>query len=68
MTQKYIGMFLQPEVYSDYRRTNIPDLQPVSGANVIVRWDYPATENLFNSNAPAAGSVNVYADRVGWNR
>lgn len=68
MTQKYIGMFLQPEVYSDYRRTNIPDLQPVSGSNVPVRWDYPATENLFNSNAPAAGSVNIYSDRVGWNR
>jgi len=68
MTQKYIGMFLQPEVYSDYRRTNIPNLSPVAGSNVPVRWDYPADEYLFNSSAPADGSVNFYTDKVGWNR
>ena len=68
MTQKYIGLFLDPEVYNDYRRTNIPDLVPVSGTNVPVRWDYSSTEYLFNSNSPAEGSVNIYTDRVGWNR
>ncbi|MEE9372897.1 MAG: SusD/RagB family nutrient-binding outer membrane lipoprotein [Saprospiraceae bacterium] len=68
MIQKYIGLYLQPEVYNDYRRTNIPELDPVSGPNVPVRWAIPQTEVLFNSNAPAAGSINVFTDRVGWNR
>lgn len=67
MTQKYIAMFLQPETYGDYRRTNIPDLVPVSGSNVPVRWDYPSDEYLFNSNL-AEGSVDFYNDRVWWNR
>lgn len=68
MLQKYVGMYLQPEVYNDYRRTNVPVLEPVSGSNVPVRWAIPQTEILFNSNAPAAGSINVFTDRVGWNR
>lgn len=68
LNQKYIAMFLQPEVYADYRRTNVPNLVPVSGANVPVRWDYSSDEYLFNSNAPSEGDVNVFTDRVGWNR
>ncbi len=68
MTQKYIAMFLQPEVYSDWRRTGIPALSPVSGTAIPVRWNYPATEILFNSNAPTEGEVNIYTDRVGWNQ
>ena len=67
MTQKYIGLFLQPEVYNDYRRTNIPQLDPVSGSNVPVRWDYSSDEYLFNSNL-SDGQVNFYTDRVGWNK
>jgi hypothetical protein len=68
MTQKYIAMFLQPEVYSDWRRTAIPALTPVSGTTVPVRWNYAATEFLFNSNAPAESEVNIYTDKVGWNK
>ncbi len=68
MTEKYIGMFLQPEVFSDFRRTGIPALTPVSGTAVMVRWPIPQTETLFNSNAPAAGTIDVFTDKVGWNR
>ncbi|MFT4566468.1 MAG: hypothetical protein ACI9FN_001424 [Saprospiraceae bacterium] len=68
MTQKYIGLYLQPEVYNDYRRTNIPNLSPVSGSNVPVRWPIAQTEELFNANAPAPGSIDIYNDKVGWNR
>lgn len=68
MTQKYIAMYLQPEVYSDWRRTGIPSLSPVSGNAVPVRWNYAETEILFNSNAPAAADVNFYTDKVGWNQ
>ena len=67
-TQKYIGLYLQPQVYNDFRRTGFPDLAPVSGTAVPVRWDYSSDEYLFNSNSPAEGSVNIYTDRVGWNR
>ena len=67
MTQKYIGLFLQPEVYNDFRRTGIPALTPVSGTAVPVRWDYPSNEYLFNSNLDE-GSVDIFTDRVGWNR
>lgn len=67
MIQKYIAMFLQPETYSDYRRTNIPDLVPVSGSIVPVRWDYPSDEYLFNTNL-TEGAIDFYNDRVWWNR
>ncbi len=68
MTQKYIALFLQPEAYNDWRRTDIPRLIPTSGNAIPIRWDYSATEYLFNANAPAEGSVNIFTDRVGWNR
>ncbi len=68
MTQKYIAMFLLPEVYSDWRRTGIPLLVPVSGNAVPVRWDYSSDEYQFNANAPEESSVNMFTDKVGWNR
>lgn len=68
MTQKYIAMFLQPEAYSDWRRTGIPYIQPTSGTKVPVRWHYSSNEYLFNSNAPTEGQVNIFTDKVGWNR
>jgi len=68
MTQKYIAMFLQPENYSDWRRTGIPALTPVSGTAIPVRWHYSSDEYLFNSNSPSETEVNIFADKVGWNR
>lgn len=68
MTQKYIAMFLQPEVYSDWRRTAIPALTPTSGPTIPVRWDYASTEYLFNTNSPAETEVSIYNDKVGWNQ
>ena len=68
MTQKYIAMYLQPEVYSDWRRTGIPALTPVSGTTIPVRWNYALNEYLFNTNAPDETSIDIYTDKVGWNR
>jgi hypothetical protein len=68
MIQKHIAMFLQPESYSDYRRTGIPLLFPVSGSNIPVRWNYAADEYQFNSSAPAESTINIYEDRVDWNQ
>lgn len=65
MTQKYIGMFVQPEAFSDWRRTGIPSLTPVSGSSVPRRWFYPENEYLFNSSAPARDD-NLLYQRVDW--
>ncbi len=59
MTQKYIGLFVQPEAFIDWRRTGIPSLTAVPEATSTViarRWFYPENEYLFNSSAPARDS------------
>lgn len=62
MTQKYIGLFGQPQVFNDMRRQ--PNLEPysnmapTSGTQLPVRWNYPADELLFNENA--AGYVTTH--------
>lgn len=66
MTQKYIAMYLQPEVYSDWRRTNIPSLEPVTGTTIPVRWHYSSDEYLFNANAPSEADIDIFTDKVGW--
>ncbi len=68
MTQKYIGMFVQPEAFSDWRRTGIPSLTavPESTSTVIPRrWFYPENEYLFNESAPARDSDLLF-QRVDW--
>lgn len=52
MTQKYLAMFAQPESWTDWRRTGIPALTPVSGTAVPTSFDYANQSYLFNSNAP----------------
>ncbi|MEL6132128.1 MAG: SusD/RagB family nutrient-binding outer membrane lipoprotein, partial [Bacteroidota bacterium] len=63
MTQKYIAMFADPEVFIDWRRTGIPTLTPNSGSEVPRRLPYPEQEILFNSNTPT--QLTIF-DRVGW--
>lgn len=65
MTQKYIGLFVQPEAFSDWRRTGIPNLTPVAGSEVPRRWFYPENEYLFNSSAPERDDQLLFK-RVGW--
>lgn len=68
MTQKYVGMFVQAEAFSDWRRTGIPNLTsvPESTSNVIPRrWFYPENEYLFNESAPARDSDLLFK-RVDW--
>lgn len=68
LIQKYIGLFVQPEVYNDYRRTGFPVLTPVSGSQVPVRWNYPSNELLFNTNVPGPMDANLYTPKVDWNQ
>ena len=66
MTQKYIGMFVQPEVFSDWRRTGIPALTAVTGSDGVPRsWDLGENEYLFNPNAPARDAKALWK-RVDW--
>jgi len=46
-------MFVQPEVWSDWRRTGIPALTPTSGTAVPTSFDYAQVSSFFNTNSPA---------------
>ncbi len=66
MTQKYIALFTQSEVWSDWRRTGFPTLTPNAGAslNEIPRR-FPTAQNdrLYNTNAVVVSSLT---ERVWW--
>ena len=54
MTQKYIAMFTQPEVWADWRRTNLPALTPNPDAEVASiprRLTTAQSERLYNTKA-----------------
>jgi len=54
MFQKWIAMFTQPESWSDWRRTNIPNLTPNPNgfqSTIPVRYPTEQNERLLNPNA-----------------
>jgi hypothetical protein len=54
MNQKYIAMFTQPEVWTDWRRTGFPTLTPNAGANIAGiprRMPTAQNERLYNNSA-----------------
>ncbi len=68
MTQKYIDMFTQPEVWADWRRTELPVLQPnpegvLSG--IPQRLKTPIDERINNSNAVVVSNM---LQKVWWNQ
>ena len=56
MVQKYFAMFLQPEAWSDWRRTGSPALAPNTGnvlGSIPRRYLYPQSERSYNAaNTP----------------
>lgn len=68
MTQKYIGEFLSPEVWTDWRRTGLPALTPnpngTLGGQIPRSFLYPISEVNLNKNTPANTSMTrrVYWD------
>lgn len=66
---KYLALFLNPEVYSDYRRTGYPDLAPYQEANmpeIPRRFLYAQDENQYNYiNVPE--NVDLYT-RMWWDK
>ncbi len=60
MTQKYVAMFTQPEVWSDWRRTNLPALTPNPDGDVAGiprRLTTPQSERLYNSSATVIADI-----------
>jgi hypothetical protein len=66
LTQKYIAMFIQPEVFNDLRRNDFPNLTPTSGSQLPVRWNYSGDEALFNPNVPAGSTL--FTPRNSWDK
>jgi Starch-binding associating with outer membrane len=68
MEQKYIALFTQPEVWTDWRRTGFPVLTPVSGSAVPRRLLIPQSERLYNgANVPAGSNQPTWLlGRVWW--
>jgi hypothetical protein len=63
MTEKYIRLFQNPEVWSDYRRTCIPALIPASGSSSIpARLAYPLSERNANPSIPDGGPLQNWND------
>lgn len=71
MTQKYIALYTQPEVYNDWRRTEIPTLTPNSGSTIPYRFPYPASELTLNLNTPNVDGLDAITDpanKVWWDK
>ncbi len=59
--QKYVDLMYHPEAFNDWRRFDYPDLQPVAGDSIPVRFPYAQNELDKNPNAPAWGTdVDLY--------
>lgn len=68
MTQKYIALYDREaiEVYNDYRRTGLPEMQNPHNQLVgfVHRLAYPVSE--ISSNPANVPSINVFENRVWW--
>lgn len=67
MTQKYFANYLQPESWTDWRRTGQPNLQPNAGSVSAIprRYIYPTNERLYNANSANASST-MLVPRMWW--
>jgi len=67
MTQKYFALYLNPEAYTDWRRTGFPVLaSPVGGTEIPRRFLYPLRE-YSNNKANVPQGVNL-TTKVYWDK
>jgi len=71
--QKYIVLFMNPEAYTDYRRTGYPQLTPPSNALTVDkkmprRWPYPTSERIYNSKNFEPYKNLTISSRVWWDK
>lgn len=62
MVEKYTALFQNIEVWSDWRRTNIPALTPFSGGTIPRRIVYQDEEVAANPNIPGPGPQRNWND------
>jgi Starch-binding associating with outer membrane len=67
MTEKYIALFADPEVFNDWRRTGMPTIDPKVGNEVPRRLPYSQNEILSNPNTPSQADWTIYS-RVWWDK
>lgn len=74
--EKYVTLFLNPEVWSDYKRTCLPSLAPAplsstsstpGTAPLPGRLPYPQQEASVNPNTPSTNSAGVLITSTGLN-
>jgi len=75
--EKYVTLFLNPEVWNDYKRTCLPSLAPAPassaagsaprGAPIPGRLPYGQAEINANSNVPTTNSAGIPVTSVGRN-
>lgn len=63
--QEYIALYLNPEAFTLYRRTGVPDLQPAGTGDVPRRLIYPLTESQYNPNTPQS---TLYTPKIFWDK
>ena len=62
--EKYVALFQNIEVWSDWKRTCFPDLNPAAGQSVIPgRLFYGQTEEQTNPNTPRSSEQNLQTVR-----
>ncbi|MFN4298247.1 MAG: SusD/RagB family nutrient-binding outer membrane lipoprotein [Thermaurantimonas sp.] len=69
MYEKYVAMFSHIEAWTDWRRTDLPALTPVSGANLPAiprRLPYPESERLYNDNFINLTGNDAFLKRHWW--
>jgi len=66
--EKYVTLFLNPEVWNDWKRTCLPSLAPAPGtAGIPGRLPYGLTEVNANPNVPGTSSTGVTITSVSLN-
>lgn len=62
--QEYIALYLNPEAFTLWRRTNNPPLAPISGNAIPRRLLYPQSELSYNgANTP---KVTLFTPKIFW--
>lgn len=62
MNEKYTQLFQNIELWSDWRRTNIPALAPFPGGTIPRRLAYQLSERSANPNIPGPGADRNWND------
>jgi hypothetical protein len=76
ISQKYVALFTQPEVWTDYRRTGYPVLTPAVGSvngfnpsgSIPRRIPYPISEITYNADKVPSKVQSYETPRLWWDK